>query len=111
MTMSGVNKVMLLGRVSGIPQFRQFEETPRMAFALVTTETLQKHGEPYEHEERHEIVLQGCQAEQGLTTIRDGDFLVIEGSLITAAYTDEEDVRRYRTYIRACHFETLILAV
>lgn len=105
--MSGVNKVLLLGRIKGEPRFKLRDGRPKLAFCLVTSEKLQKQGTDYIHEESHEVVLEGGPAEKGLPVLHDGGSLFIEGSLKTSVYVDEAGVRRYHTYIRAHHFENL----
>jgi len=105
--MSGVNKVMLLGKVSGPPSFQQPDGLPKLAFRLLTTEELHKQGESYVHEEGHDIVMDGHQAEKVKHLIAEGSYLFLEGSLKTAAFTDKAGVRRYHTYVRAYHAELI----
>lgn len=105
--MSGVNKVMLLGLVKGEPRFKLRDGRPRLALCLVTSEILNKQGTAYIHEESHEVVLEGILAEKGLPIVHNGGSFFIEGSLKTSVYVDEAGIRRYHTYIRAHHFESL----
>lgn len=99
--MSGVNKVILVGRTGKDPEVRYIDGgTPVAKFPLATDESYKKkNGEKVENTEWHNIVAWRGLAEVIEKYVKKGDQLYIEGKIKTTSYTDKNDVKRYRTEI------------
>ena len=106
--MSGVNKVILVGRLGKDPETRTFENgTKKVTFSLATSETYKdKEGRKVEQTEWHNI---GCWrnladiAEQYLTK---GKLIYLEGRLRTRSWEDN-GLKKYITEIDATSFTML----
>ncbi len=99
--MSGVNKVILVGRLGKDPELRNFENGGSLAsFAMATSETYKDKitGEKKEITEWHNIVLRKGLAEVAAKYLHKGDMVYIEGKLRTRSW-EKEGVTRYTTEI------------
>lgn len=99
--MSGVNKVILLGRLGKDPEVRTLENGAVVAnFSLATSETYRDKttGERKENTEWHNIVLWRNPAEIAAKYLKKGDQCYIEGKLRTRSW-QKEGVTRYTTEI------------
>ena len=101
--MSGVNKVILVGRLGKDPEVRHLESGAAVAnFPLATSETYKDRttGERREQTEWHNIVLWRGLAEVAERYLNKGDLVYIEGKLRTRSW-EKEGVTRYTTEVVA----------
>ena len=101
--MSGVNKVILVGRLGKDPEVRNLENGAVVAnFSLATSESYKDRntGEKKEITEWHNIVLWRGLAEVAQKYVRKGDMVYIEGKLRTRSW-EKEGVTRYTTEVVA----------
>ncbi|HTF17218.1 MAG TPA: single-stranded DNA-binding protein [Chryseolinea sp.] len=101
--MSGVNKVILVGRLGKDPEVRNLENGAAVAnFTLATSESYKDKttGEKKEVTEWHNIVLWRGLAEISQRYLHKGDMVYIEGKLRTRSW-EKEGVTRYTTEIVA----------
>lgn len=99
--MSGVNKVILVGRLGKDPEVRNLENGAVVAnFTIATSETYKDRntGERKEITEWHNIVLWRGLAEIAAKYLHKGDMVYIEGKLRTRSW-EKEGVTRYTTEI------------
>lgn len=99
--MSGVNKVILLGRLGKDPEVRTLENGAVVAnFSLATTEVYRDRvsGERKESTEWHNIVFWRQLAETASKFLHKGDQCYIEGKIRTRSY-EKEGTTRYVTEI------------
>jgi single-strand DNA-binding protein len=99
--MSGVNKVILIGRLGKDPEVRNLESGATVVnFTMATTETYKDKttGERKEITEWHNIVLWRGIAEVAAKYLHKGDLVYIEGRLRTRSW-EKEGVTRYTTEI------------
>ncbi len=101
--MSGVNKVILVGRLGKEPEVRNLDNGAMVAnFSLATSESYKDRttGERRETTEWHNIVLWRGLAEIAQKYLHKGDLVYIEGKLRTRSW-EKEGVTRYTTEIIA----------
>jgi single-strand DNA-binding protein len=99
--MSGVNKVILVGRLGKDPDVRNLESGATVAnFTMATSETYKDKttGERKEITEWHNIVLWRGLADVAAKYLHKGDMVYIEGKLRTRSW-EKEGVTRYTTEI------------
>lgn len=99
--MSGVNKVILVGRLGKDPEVRNLESGVSVAnFTIATSESYKDRttGEKKEITEWHNIVLWRGLAEVAQKYLHKGDMVYIEGKLRTRSW-EKEGVTRYITEI------------
>lgn len=99
--MSGVNKVILVGRLGKDPEVRNLENGAVVAnFSMATSESYRDKttGEKKEITEWHNIVLWRGLAEIAQKFLRKGDMVYIEGKLRTRSW-EKEGVTRYTTEV------------
>src|SRR6188474_1789884 len=99
--MSGVNKVILVGRVGKEPEVRNFESGKSLVtFSMATSETYKDKttGEKKEVTEWHNIVLWRGLAEIAQKYLHKGDLVYIEGKLRTRSW-EKDGVTRYTTEV------------
>src|SRR6478752_2406601 len=101
--MSGVNKVILVGRLGKDPEVRNLENGATVAnFTMATSESYKDKttGDKKEITEWHNIVLWRGLAEISQKYLHKGDMVYIEGKLRTRSW-EKEGVTRYTTEIVA----------
>ncbi|HET7180175.1 MAG TPA: single-stranded DNA-binding protein [Chryseosolibacter sp.] len=101
--MSGVNKVILIGRLGKDPEVRNLDSGVSVAnFTMATSESYKDRttGEKKEITEWHNIVLWRGLAEISQKYLHKGDLVYIEGKLRTRSW-EKEGVTRYTTEIIA----------
>lgn len=101
--MSGVNKVILVGRLGKDPEVRNLDNGVSVAnFTMATSETYKDRttGEKKETTEWHNIVLWRGLAEVAQRYLHKGDLVYIEGKLRTRSW-EKEGITRYTTEIIA----------
>lgn len=99
--MSGVNKVILVGRLGKDPEVRNLENGASVAnFTIATSETYKDKttGDKKEITEWHNIVLWRGLAEIAAKYLHKGDMIYLEGKLRTRSW-EKEGVTRYTTEI------------
>jgi single-strand DNA-binding protein len=107
--MSGVNKVILVGRLGKEPEVRNLDNGATVAnFTLATSESYKDKttGEKKEITEWHNIVLWRGLAEVAQKYLHKGDMVYIEGKLRTRSW-EKEGVTRYTTEIIADNMNML----
>ena len=99
--MSGVNKVILVGRLGKDPEVRNLENGTTVAnFTMATSESYKDKttGEKKEVTEWHNIVLWRGIAEIAAKYLHKGDMIYLEGKLRTRSW-EKEGVTRYTTEV------------
>ncbi|MBL0741834.1 single-stranded DNA-binding protein [Chryseolinea lacunae] len=99
--MSGVNKVILVGRLGKDPEVRNLENGATVAnFTIATSESYKDKttGEKKEITEWHNIVLWRGLAEIAQKYLHKGDMVFVEGKLRTRSW-EKEGVTRYTTEV------------
>jgi single-strand DNA-binding protein len=99
--MSGVNKVILVGRLGKDPEVRNLENGATVAnFTMATSETYKDKttGDRKEITEWHNIVLWRGLADVAARYLHKGDMIYVEGKLRTRSW-EKEGVTRYTTEI------------
>lgn len=106
--MSGINKVILVGRLGKDPEIRTFEGGNKKAsFSLATSEIYKdKDGKKIEQTEWHNIVCWHRRADFAEAYLNKGKLIYLEGSLHTRSWEDG-NVKRYITEIYANKIEIL----
>jgi len=99
--MSGVNKVILVGRLGKDPEVRNLENGVTVTnFTVATSESYKDKttGDKKEITEWHNIVLWRGLADVAAKYLHKGDMVYIEGKLRTRSW-EKEGVTRYTTEI------------
>ena len=99
--MSGVNKVMLVGRLGKDPETRHLESGAAVTnFSVATSETYKDRntGERKEVTEWHNVVLWRGLAEVAEKYVKKGDLIYVEGKLRTRSW-EKDGVTRYTTEV------------
>ena len=99
--MSGVNKVILVGRLGKDPEARNLENGVTVAnFTVATSESYKDKttGEKKEVTEWHNIVLWRGLADIAAKYLHKGDLIYLEGKLRTRSW-EKEGITRYTTEV------------
>ena len=107
--MSGVNKVILIGRLGKDPEVRNLDNGTVVAnFSIATSESYKDRttGEKKEITEWHNIVVWRALAEITQKYLHKGDMVYIEGKLRTRSW-EKDGVTRYTTEIVADNMNML----
>jgi single-strand DNA-binding protein len=99
--MSGVNKVILVGRLGKDPEVRNLDNGAIVAnFTIATSESYKDRttGEKKEITEWHNVVLWRGLAEISQKYLHKGDMIYIEGKLRTRSW-EKDGVTRYTTEV------------
>jgi single-strand DNA-binding protein len=106
---SGVNKVLLIGRLGGDPEVRYTTNGGAVAnFNLATNENwTDKNGQKQERTEWHRIVIWGKMAELCGQYLSKGRQAYVEGRLQTREWNDKDGNKRYTTEIVAQNIQFL----
>ena len=105
-----MNKVFLMGHAGGDPKLRYAEKRPIASFSLATNEParrLDNGAEVPERTEWHNIVLTDQLAEFAERYVRKGSRLLLEGTLRTRYWQDNNAIKRAVTEIYVTHLEIL----
>ncbi|KAB8038777.1 single-stranded DNA-binding protein [Silvanigrella paludirubra] len=106
--MSGVNKVILVGRLGQEPEIRSTTSGQQVCtLSIATSETWTKDGNKEERTEWHRVVLWGRQAEIAHKYLKKGRLVYIEGKLQTRSWQDQQGQKRYTTEIVANNMQFL----
>lgn len=106
---SGVNKVILIGRLGKDPEVRYTTNGGSVAtFSIATNENwTDKNGQKQERTEWHRIVAWGKLGEICGQYLSKGREAFVEGRLQTREWTDKEGHKRYTTEIVAANIQFL----
>lgn len=99
--MSGVNKVILVGRLGKDPETRHLESGAAVTnFSMATSETYKDRvsGDKKEVTEWHNVVLWRGLAEVAEKYLKKGDMVYIEGKLRTRSW-EKDGITRYTTEV------------
>jgi len=101
--MSGINKVILVGRLGNDPEIRYTQQGVAVTnFNIATSETwLDKAGAKQERTEWHRIVVWGKMAETCSQYLAKGRQVYVEGRLQTRQWEDKDGAKRYTTEVVA----------
>lgn len=106
--MSGVNKVILVGRLGQEPDMRSTTSGQQVCtLNIATSETWIKEGNKEERTEWHRVVLWGNQADNANKYLKKGRLVYIEGKLQTRSWQDQQGQKRYTTEIIANNMQFL----
>lgn len=107
--MSGVNKVILVGRLGADPELKSVSSGQNVArFNIATSENwTDKSGQKQERTEWHKVVVWGRQAENCARHLSKGRQVFIEGRLQTRQWDDPQGQKRYTTEIVANNVQFL----
>ena len=93
--MSGLNKVMLIGRLGRDPEIRySSNSTPICNFSLATSERVRKGDNFEEKTEWHRIVVFGNQAENASKFLKKGSLVFVDGKIQSRTYQDKDGNER-----------------
>jgi len=98
-----INKVILIGRVGQDPEVRYTKSGQAVAdLRMATNENWKdKQGQRQERTEWHSIVLWGQNAEFAQNYVKKGRLIFVEGRLQTRDWTDNQNVKHYKTEVVA----------
>ncbi len=106
--MSGVNKVILVGRLGADPEVRYTPGGAAVAnFRMATSENWTKDGERQERTEWHKIVAFGKLGEICGEYLAKGKQVYIEGRIQTRSWEDKDGNKRWMTEIVANNMQML----
>ncbi len=106
--MSGVNKVILVGRLGADPEVRYTPGGAAVAnFRMATSENWTKDGERQERTEWHKIVAFGKLGEICGEYLVKGKQVYIEGRIQTRSWEDKDGNKRWMTEIVANNMQML----
>ena len=107
--MSGLNKVMLIGRLGNDPEIGYTQDGAAVAnFSIATSESWKdkESGQKMEKTEWHKIVAWKRLAEISGEFLKKGKEVYIEGKLQTSSW-EKDGVKRYKTEIHATYMQML----
>lgn len=101
--MSGVNKVILLGRLGADPEVKTISNGNTVTrLSLATSENwVDKEGQKQERTEWHKVVIWGKLAELAGKRLSKGKQAYVEGRLQSRSWEDQQGQKRYTTEIVA----------
>lgn len=110
LTMAGVNKVIIVGRLGQDPEIRYFQDgTPVANFSVATSDEWRdkETGEKRERTEWHRVVAFRRLAEICGQYLSKGRQVYIEGKIQTREWDDRDGNKRYTTEIVASNMQML----
>jgi single-strand DNA-binding protein len=101
--MSGVNKVILVGRLGADPELKSVGNGQNVArLSVATSENwVGKDGQKQERTEWHRVTVWGRQAENCAKHLAKGRQVYVEGRLQTRSWEDQQGQKKYSTEIVA----------
>ena len=109
-TMSSVNKAIILGRLGQDPEIRYMPNGLAACNLSIATSEQWKDkqtGEKKEKTEWHRISLFDRTAEIAVEFLKKGSMVYIEGRIETRKWTDKEGIERYTTEIKGDKMQLL----
>jgi single-strand DNA-binding protein len=105
---SGINKVLLLGQITGDPFINNTNRSENyLCFMLVTNEVIKKGGDNVAHNEYHRIRMPEKLLQQESITLEEGQTIFVEGKIHTTTIIDEQRIKRYNLEIVASKVELI----
>lgn len=107
---TAMNKVILMGNVGSDPKLRYAEKRAIASFSLATNEPARRRPDGSEippRTEWHNIVITDEPAEFAEKYVRKGSRLLVEGTLRTRYWEDQNAIKRAVTEIYVTQFEIL----
>lgn len=105
---SGVNRVILVGRLGADPDLRATQTGQNVCtLSLATSESWVKDGKREDKTEWHRVILWARQAELAAKYLKKGRMVYIEGRLQTRSWQDNQGQKRYTTEIVATTMQFL----
>lgn len=105
--MSGINKVILVGRLGGDPELKQVGQSQVAQFSLATSESwTDKNNQKQERVEWHRVVFWSKPAEIIKQYAKKGSQLYVEGRLQTRSW-EKDGQKHYATEIVGTGFQFL----
>lgn len=99
--MSGVNKVILMGRLGQDPETKHLNDTSVTNFSVATSETWKgKDGEKQEKTEWSRCVAWGKTGEFIQKYFSKGNMIFLEGKMETRNWEDKDGNKRYTTEVK-----------
>lgn len=107
MRMSGINLVIINGRLGKDPELKQITDKLSVCnFTVATSDKwVDKEGYKQEKTEWHNIVVWGNQAKSCGQFLKKGSLVTVEGKISTRSYDDKNGVKKYTTEIKANNVE------
>ncbi len=107
--MSGVNKVIIVGRLGTDPELKSVGSGQNVTRLDVATSEnwMGKDGQKQERTEWHRVVIWGRQAENCVKFLSKGRLVFVEGRLQTRSWEDRQGQKRYMTEIVANNVQFL----
>jgi len=107
--MSGVNKVIIVGRLGADPELKSVGNGQNVArLSIATSENWTgKDGQKQERTEWHRVVVWGKQAENCAKHLAKGRQVFVEGRLQTRSWEDQQGQKKYSTEIVANNVQFL----
>jgi single-strand DNA-binding protein len=108
--MSGINKVIIVGRLGADPELKHTQGGQAVArLSIATSEqwTDKNTGQKQERTEWHRVVVWGKQAEVIGKYMTKGRQIYVEGRLQTRSWEDPQGQKKYTTEIVANNFQFL----
>jgi single stranded DNA-binding protein len=96
---SGINKVILVGRINGEPIIKTVNNERFVCFQLVTVESFFKQGTNQEHSEYHQIRVPEGFTGNNTAELQEGAEIYLEGKISTIPSVDSAGIRRYDTTV------------
>lgn len=98
--MSGVNKVILVGRLGQDPEIKTVNNSQVARLSIATSESwMDKNNQKQERTEWHRVIFWGKQAEVAAKYLKKGRQVYVEGKLQTRSW-EENGQKRYATEIQ-----------
>jgi single-strand DNA-binding protein len=99
--MSGVNKIILLGRIGKPVEVKTFESGKKVGnTTLATSEVYKdKNGDKVEQTEWFNLVFPGLLADTAEKYVKKGEQLYVEGKIKTRSYEDKDGVKKFFTEV------------
>jgi single-strand DNA-binding protein len=100
--MSGLNKVMIIGRLGADPELKTLQGGAQVCkLSVATSENwTDKQGQKQERTEWHRVIVWNKTAELASKYLAKGRQVYIEGKLQTRSWEDQQGQKRYATEIQ-----------
>lgn len=99
------NRISLIAEITKDPELKQTTQSVVTTLSLQTSEDYKdKEGNWKSSPEYHSAVIWGKEAERAVATLRNGDFLYLEGRLKVRGYKTASGDQKYVTEIKTQKF-------
>jgi single-strand DNA-binding protein len=94
--MSGVNKLILVGRLGKDPEIKTFGDKKKASFSIATSESYKnKEGEKVEDTQWHNVVAWGKTADLVEKYLGKGQQVYLEGKLVHRSYDNDKGEKKF----------------